>query len=127
MPSYAKLRRDLVSSSTEIDGAVVFNVKDPLTGTYFRLREPEFWLINQLDGETAYDVIARNFRDKFDLDISAENVEQFVGALEKLFFFGEHSLRTGCLSSELRRRETPIALFAPALHQAQGFRPDQDS
>ncbi len=115
MPSYAKLRRDLVSSSTEIDGAVVFNVKDPLTGTYFRLREPEFWLINQLDGETAYDVIARNFRDKFDLDISAENVEQFVGALEKLFFLentrSEQAVSRRSYGAERRRSLFSRLLF----------------
>ena len=58
MASYAKLRIDLVSARAEIDGQTVFNIKDPVTGNYFRLREPEFWLISQLDGLTSYEEIA---------------------------------------------------------------------
>ena len=50
MPAYAKLRSDLVSSKTSSGDSVVYTVKDPITGTYFRLREPEYWLVNQLDG-----------------------------------------------------------------------------
>jgi len=86
MPVYAKLRGDLISTSTVIDGVTIYNIKDPKSGNYFRLREPEFWLINQLDGKTSYVIIAENFRIKFNLDIDADNVLQFVNALEKLFF-----------------------------------------
>ncbi len=86
MSDYAKLRQDLVSAKTEVDGAVVYNIKDPITGTYFRLREPDFWLINQLDGKTPYDEIADRFKNKFDLIITADNVLQFVDALDKLYF-----------------------------------------
>jgi len=86
MGTYAKLRTDLVSSSTEVDGATVFNVKDPLRGTYFRLREPEHWLIHQLDGVTSYADLAERFREKYGFELKAENVEQFVDALEKLYF-----------------------------------------
>ena len=83
---YAKLRTDLVVASTIVDGETVYNMKDPIRGTYFRLRTPEFWLVQQLDGVTSYDQIADQFRAKFEMNISAENVEQFVQALEKLFF-----------------------------------------
>ncbi len=86
MSTHAKLRSDLVSSPTVVDGATVYNMKDPVTGNYFRLREPEFWLIQQLDGKTSYEDIAHRFRSKFNLDITAESVQQFVDKLQKLFF-----------------------------------------
>ena len=89
MADYAKLRTDLVATGAEIDGQTVFNVKDPITGSYFRLREPEYWLIRQLDGETSYEEIAGRFREKFGFDLTADNVVQFVGALEKLFFLDD--------------------------------------
>lgn len=86
MSDYAKLRDDLVVSPTVIEGETVYNIKDPIKGTYFRLREPEYWLVNQLDGVTSYVQIADRFRSKFQLNISEENVLQFVQALEKLYF-----------------------------------------
>ena len=86
MSAYAKLRDDLVVSPTVIEGETVYNIKDPIKGTYFRLREPEYWLVNQLDGVTSYVQIADRFRSKFQLNISEENVLQFVQALEKLYF-----------------------------------------
>lgn len=99
MPTYARLRSDLVSSPAVVDGARVYNIKDSVTGNYFRLREPEFWLIQQLDGETSYEDIARRFRAKFDLNITAENVQQFVDKLQKLFF-----LESTCAEQELSRK-----------------------
>ncbi len=86
MSTYAKLRDDLVVSPTVIEGETVYNIKDPIKGTYFRLREPEYWLVSQLDGVTSYAQIADRFRSKFQLNISEENVLQFVQALEKLYF-----------------------------------------
>ncbi len=86
MSYYAKLRSDLVASPAEVDGATVYNIKDPITGSYFRLREPEYWLISQLDGKTSYEEVASRFREKFKMNIDAAGVTKFVSLLEKLFF-----------------------------------------
>ncbi len=86
MRPHAKLRQDLVSSKAIIDDTLMYTVKDPITGTYFRLREPEFWLINQLDGENSPEQVARLVQDKFNINIGAANVVQFIDAIEQLFF-----------------------------------------
>ena len=86
MPKYARLRSDLVSSQAVVDGVTVYNIKDPITGNYFRLREPEFWLIHQLDGITSCEEIAKRFQEKFNQSLTAEAVVHFVSQLEKLFF-----------------------------------------
>ena len=86
MSQFAKLRDDLIFAEAEIDGQKVVNIKDPITGNYFRLREPEFYLISQLDGETDYDTVAQRFIDKFKMNINAEAVGQFVELLESQFF-----------------------------------------
>ncbi|MEA2030607.1 MAG: hypothetical protein U9N55_03295 [candidate division Zixibacteria bacterium] len=85
----AKIRSDLVSVPTEVDGTTVYNIKDPITGSYFRLREPEYWLINQLDGKTSYDDIVRRFQDKFQLNITSDAIGQYVQLLGKLFFLDD--------------------------------------
>ena len=86
MPAQPKLRRDLVSSPSEVDGATVYTVKDPIGGNYFRLRGPEHWLIHQFDGESTPEEIAVRFREKFQLNVSADNVRQFVALMDKLLF-----------------------------------------
>ncbi len=89
MPTFAKLRTDLVSAPVKADGVTYYNIKDPITGNFFRLREPEFWLLGQLDGDTSYEEIARRFRDKFDHDIDAAMAEQFVKSLEQMYFLDD--------------------------------------
>ena len=86
MSGHPKLRSDLVSSQSVVDGATVFTVKDPVGGNYFRLREPEHWLIHQFDGDSSPEQIAVRFREKFRLNVTAENVQQFVLLMDKLLF-----------------------------------------
>lgn len=86
MSPYARMRADLVSSSTTVDDARVFTIKDPIAGNYFRLREPEFWLLNQLDGKTSPETIAEAFRARFSLDINAQAVQQFIDTMDRLKF-----------------------------------------
>lgn len=83
---FPKLRQDLEYSQTEVDGQLVYNIKDPVTKSYFRVREPEYWLIQQLDGKTDFETVAERFRDKYNMNLGAEQVGQFAEALEKLYF-----------------------------------------
>ncbi|HWR84164.1 MAG TPA: PqqD family peptide modification chaperone [Candidatus Deferrimicrobium sp.] len=86
MTSFPRRRSDLEYSTAVIDGDTVYNVKDPVTGTYFRLREPEYRLLQQLDGTTPYEQIAAAIRREFNVDLSAEAIEQFVEQLRRLNF-----------------------------------------
>ena len=86
MSTFPKLRTDLVASRMEIDGEAVVIVKDPITGRFFKLREPEYWLISQLDGERSPELVAEQFRAKFDLNISADSVRDFASLLANNFF-----------------------------------------
>ncbi len=123
MPTYAKLRSDLVSSSAVVDGVTVYNIKDPVTGNYFRLREPEFWLIQQLDGRTSYEEIAERFREKFNLSLTADAVVQFVDRLEKLFFL-ENTRAEQELSRKSYSAGKGQSLFSRLLFvKIKGFKP----
>ncbi len=111
MPAYPRLRQDLISVSSISDGVTVYTVKDPITGRYFRLREPEFWLINQLDGETSPQHVAERFQKKFELSIGAEAVEQFISALEKLYFLddGRSEVEVARAAKEAKRSQSLAA------------------
>ncbi|MBU0984825.1 MAG: hypothetical protein KKA42_13200, partial [candidate division Zixibacteria bacterium] len=123
MPGYAKLRADLVSSPSEIDGQTVYTVKDPVLGAYFRLREPEFWLVRQLDGETSPEDVARRFREKFNFNIDAAAVEQFIGVMDKLVFLdnsrSEQSLNRASYGSRKKDSTAGRFLFV----KIRGFNP----
>ncbi|HKK20750.1 MAG TPA: hypothetical protein VJ983_04690 [candidate division Zixibacteria bacterium] len=123
MPRYARLRTDLIVAPAEIDGQTVYNVKDPISGNYFRLREPEYWLISQLDGETAYHDIARRFHDRFGLEISPDDVAQFVDALEEQYFLDD-SLSEQSVSRSIYQRKEHRSLSSRLLYiKVKAFRP----
>jgi len=86
MPRFPKLRADLVAVPSQVDGATVYTLKDPLTGRYFRLREPEYWIVQQLDGEHSPGQIAEQFQARFDFALSTADIDQFITSLSKLFF-----------------------------------------
>ncbi len=81
-----KIRDDLVSSRSESQGQMFVIIKDPRTGRYFRVREPEFWLINQFNGKRSADQIAVLFADKFNMELPATAIEKFAQKLDSLFF-----------------------------------------
>lgn len=113
MSSQPKLRSDLLSSSAEIDNQLVYTLSDPIRGTYFRLRAPEFWLIQQLDGQTTMDQIAARFNEQFGANLSGEAVESFVAQLGGLFFLettGSENV-TSRLGSQAKRSFLERLLF----------------
>ncbi len=99
-----KLRSDLISSPSEIDGAVVYTVKDPVGGNYFRLREPEHWLVNQFDGRSTPEELAERFNAKYGSNLAGGDVGQFVAAMDKLLFLDNS------------RSEQTIGRFSAGLH-----------
>ncbi|MEW6050147.1 MAG: site-2 protease family protein [Candidatus Zixiibacteriota bacterium] len=80
-----KLRSDLVTAESTEGSERVYTLKDPVTGNYIRLRAPEHWLAQHLDGTATADMLAAAFAAKFELEIGATDIEQFVGQLRSLF------------------------------------------
>ncbi len=110
----AKLRSDLVVSSAQVDGETVYNIKDPVTNRFFRLREPEYWLVQQLDGVNTCETVAAGFQEKFGHRLTAGDVETFVGQLEKLYFL-ENSRAEQEISRKSYRTDKSRSLFSRML------------
>ncbi|MCH7877928.1 MAG: efflux RND transporter periplasmic adaptor subunit [candidate division Zixibacteria bacterium] len=81
-----KLRADLVHSHQESGGQTYIIIKDPRTGRYFRVREPEFWLISQFDGQTDFETVAERFAEKYQMRLPEGAVKSFAAKLDSLFF-----------------------------------------
>ncbi|MCI0371376.1 MAG: hypothetical protein L0214_08335, partial [candidate division NC10 bacterium] len=83
-PGHPKLRNDLLVSRQGTADGPVFVVKDPATGRFFRFREAEHFIAQQLDGSTPPEVIRQRVEDRFGAAVSPETLGQFIGKLRHL-------------------------------------------
>lgn len=122
---YPKLRSDLVVSEQETGGQKLIVLKDPITFRYFRVREPEFYLINQFDGKTDNASISKRMLDKFNLQIPAEAIEQFAKKIDSLYFF-EGSRSEYEISSGRYKPQAKKSLFSKLLFvKMKTFNPER--
>src|SRR6266516_3748520 len=98
-----KLRSDLVFSHQSGPEGQSFVVKDPATGRFFRFRELEGFLIQQLDGTTSLEVLRTRIQEKLDADLPLPALEQFVTKLRGLSLLETDAVRP-LLEAKPRRR-----------------------
>jgi putative peptide zinc metalloprotease protein len=86
MSAHPRLRSDLIYATSESDGTVYITVKDPVSGSFFRMREPEHWLIQQMNGQASPALLAERFGEKFGAALSTETISSFVEVLDEHYF-----------------------------------------
>jgi putative peptide zinc metalloprotease protein len=101
-----KLRHDLIVSRQVMAGEIYFVVKDPVRGTYFRLREAERFITEQFDGETSLETVQRRAEEEFGAMLSMETLRGFVLNLDRTGF-----LETGRERSSRKRRVQGSLLY----------------
>lgn len=79
-----RFRTDLTVAQQQTQETPVFVVKDPLTGRFFRLKEPEYFIARQLDGATSLEAIRHRVEEKYGAALSQEALKQFVERLSRL-------------------------------------------
>lgn len=79
-----KLRSDLIISRSTTAGRIAFVIKDPSAQRFFRFREPELFLAQQMDGATSLDEIRRRAEERFQANVSADTLNGFVQKLHGL-------------------------------------------
>lgn len=120
-----KLRDDLIVSEQETGGQKYIIVKDPVTFRYFRLREPEYFILRQFDGQTDGDTIARRLSETFGLTVSVGAIEQFAARVDELYFF-EGSKAEYEISSGRYLRQTRKSLWSKILFiKIKAFNPQR--
>jgi putative peptide zinc metalloprotease protein len=85
--NYLKLRKDLIFSRQQMAGETIVVVKDQAKGTYFRLREAEWFVTEQFDGETSLETVQKRAEEKFGATLPQETLRVFVLNLSKNGFF----------------------------------------
>lgn len=79
-----KLRRDLTVSRLETADGGFLIVKHPVSGRFYRFREAERFIAEQLDGETPLDVIRERTEEKFGASLGADTLNAFIHNLDKI-------------------------------------------
>ena len=75
------LRHDLVFSRQETGGGVVFVVKEPNSGRFFRIGEVEHFVARQFDGATSLDSVRRRVEERFGAPLTPETLQKFIEKL----------------------------------------------
>ncbi len=92
---YPKFRDDLIISQQEYEGKTYYVIKDPLTNKFFRIKEPEYFITRNLDGQKSNQEIIGEFEKKFQIKLDSPTLDKFLQQLE----------RFGFLESEASQRE----------------------
>ncbi|HYO84785.1 MAG TPA: hypothetical protein VES20_25510, partial [Bryobacteraceae bacterium] len=71
-------------SRQETSAGTFFIIKDPATGSFFRIREAEQFIAAQLDGTTVMDVVRQRTEQKFQAALSEESLNTFVKTLNNI-------------------------------------------
>lgn len=93
-----KLKPDLQVQAQTVEGVNYFVVKEPIGGKFIRLREPEYFLLRLIDGESTPIEAAEQFVRNFHRTISPKDIIGFAEQLGKLGFI------EGAESERNRRR-----------------------
>src|SRR6266536_1547779 len=79
-----QLRRDLLLSYQETPEGRFLVVKDPATRRFFRFGEAEHFIVQQLDGSTALDVIQQRVETTFGVVAPLDTLAQFTERLRRI-------------------------------------------
>jgi len=119
-PGQLKLRSDLRVSRQGPPGGISFVLNDPATGRFFRLREHEYFIVQQLDGTTPLEIIRRRAEEKFGAPVALKTVEQFVEHVQRLRLVETQGAEVG------RRVPRGVRVRGDPLHlRLKAFDPDR--
>src|ERR1700674_838780 len=77
-----RVRRDLTYSQQRYEGRTYFIVKDPVSLRYYRFKEQEHFLIQQMNGTNTLDDAKKSFEKRFRPErLPLEDLESFAQQL----------------------------------------------
>jgi len=81
IPELAKLRSDLVINGQQSGEETIYVLKDPASGRFFRFKEIEGFILQQLDGKTSLQTLRERTEQKFEAELPPEILEQFIARM----------------------------------------------
>src|SRR5437773_921794 len=78
-----RLRRDLTYRHEQTAEGIAVIIKHPASRKFFRLEEAEYFIAQQLDGETPFEEIRKRTEGQFDAELPIEALYAFIQTLKK--------------------------------------------
>src|SRR5262245_47919261 len=98
-----RFRSDLVVSCQGPPEQSVFVIKDPVAERFFRFREIEHFIAQQLDGATSVETVRQRVEERFGAPLSREGLQQFIDRIHRLGLVTDGSAVSSPQSSRRRR------------------------
>jgi len=96
-----KIRDDLIIQKIpQKDGSFHYVIKDPITAQFFKVGEPEYFIIRSFDGKNSIADVAAAFKTKFDSDLDPAELESFAGQMQQLCFLDNDLTRKELLKKQ---------------------------
>lgn len=125
MPEFFKLRSDLIIRPQETGGEMMYVLKDPATGRFFKLREPEYFLISRMDGKTGAEAAVAAFSARFEMQLPPGAAEAFFQKMQRLCLF-EGIYAEAAIARQKRQAPPGRSLWGRILHwRIAAMNPDQ--
>lgn len=86
LEKFPKFRPDLILTAQKFEGETFYVLKDPKSQKFFRIKEWEYFITQNLDGKTPPDEIIDRFKAEFDLTLSPATLNQFLEKIDLLDF-----------------------------------------
>lgn len=109
---YSKIREELITSRQVFENKTYYVIKDPITQRFFRVGEPEYFIIRNLDGKTSKEKIIEKLHHELNVKVSPETLDKFIERLEK----------AGFLEGEISQRELSKFQYHPQKKRKSVFR-----
>ncbi|NIN00450.1 MAG: HlyD family efflux transporter periplasmic adaptor subunit [candidate division Zixibacteria bacterium] len=119
---YPRFRDDLIISQQEFEKVTYFVIKDPVTQKFFRIKEFEYFICQNLDGKSSPEQIAQRFEGRFEIQLPLETLNKFIHRLESLGFLEGRMSERELARLQYQKRTFPGKLLFIKL---KGFDPDR--
>ncbi len=120
--SHPKFRDDLIISQQEFEKVTYYVIKDPITQSFFRIKEFEYFITQKLNGETSPEQIAQSFKEHFSIKLPLDTLGKFIQRLESLGFLESEISERELAQLQYQKRTFPGKLLFIKL---KGFDPDK--
>lgn len=79
-----RMRRDLQVQPLQFGGKTYWGIKDPISLSYYQLRDEEYFILQQLDGAASFETIRRQYEKRFlPQKLDASHLQGFLSRLHQ--------------------------------------------
>ncbi|MDH4222241.1 MAG: efflux RND transporter periplasmic adaptor subunit [candidate division Zixibacteria bacterium] len=122
---YPKFREDLIISQQEYEGKTYYVIKDPLTNKFFRIKEPEYFITRNLNGQKTNREIIEEFEKKFQIKLDSPALDKFLQQLEKFGFLESEASQKELSRLKYKAEKEKTLLRKILFLKIKAFNPDK--